>query len=237
MNSKQKILKAFRAITDSSDHYKGRWICDQCKLMTSHSPTTVKDIKDLRTAVVRTLKTLVGNFDSSNANNVYYKKFYMPCPIDSKDRTVHFFYRGHENEIPFEPKCASEIKCAFATSQRMLQNRTRGVPNVDDGSNSEKDNKSKKKTKNKSTDTEQQSKRSKEVVPNVTVTAAQNLGPYHDRNDPWMVKVGQTLGLVYPKDGEDVDSDVFVPPSPFNLSITAREEKKNDVEIEIPIEK
>ena len=50
----------------------------------------------------------------------------------------------------------------------MLQNSTRGVPNVDDGSDSDKDNKSKKK-KNKSTDTEQQSKRSKEVVTNATV--------------------------------------------------------------------
>lgn len=49
----------------------------------------------------------------------------------------------------------------------MLQNSTRGVPNVDDGSDSDKDNKSKK--KNKSTDTEQQSKRSKEVVTNATV--------------------------------------------------------------------
>ena len=45
MNSKQKILKAFRAITDSSDHYEGQWICDRgwCKLMTTHSPKAVKE--------------------------------------------------------------------------------------------------------------------------------------------------------------------------------------------------
>jgi len=62
------------------------------------------------------------------------------------------------------------------------------------------------------------------------------IGPYHEENNPWMVKVGQTLGHVYPKAGEE-DSNVFVPPSPFNLTATAREEKEFDVEVDIPIEK
>ena len=58
------------------------------------------------------------------------------------------------------------------------------------------------------------------------------IGPYHEPDNPWMVPIGQNLCHVYPKDGED-----YILPSPFNLSPTAREEKKNDIEVEIPIDK
>jgi len=44
------------------------------------------------------------------------------------------------------------------------------------------------------------------------------------------------LAKHYPKAGEE-DSIVFVPPSPFNLTATAREYKEFDVEVDIPIEK
>ena len=64
------------------------------------------------------------------------------------------------------------------------------------------------------------------------------LGPYHDPDDPWMVKVGQTLLHVYPKDGDgELGEDEYVPPSPVNLTTEQREQYKNDTTIDIPIEK
>jgi hypothetical protein len=52
-----------------------------------------------------------------------------------------------------------------------------------------------------------------------------------------MVKVGQTLHHVYPKDGDgELGEDDYVPPSPVNLTTEQRERYKNDTNIDIPIE-
>ena len=55
MSAKTKVLKAFYAITDSSHHYQDKWISDQglVEILTTHSPTNVKDIENLRTVVVK----------------------------------------------------------------------------------------------------------------------------------------------------------------------------------------
>ena len=71
MSAKTKVLKAFYAITDSSHHYQDKWISDQglVEILTTHSPTNVKDIENLRTVVVRSLNSLAGKFDSRSQNS------------------------------------------------------------------------------------------------------------------------------------------------------------------------
>ena len=49
MSAKAKVLNAFYAIADSSHHYQDKWISDQglVEILTTHSPTNVKDIEKL----------------------------------------------------------------------------------------------------------------------------------------------------------------------------------------------
>ena len=96
MGANRKVQQAFFAITDSAVLYQDEWISDQgwANILTRHYSGKVKDIKDLRTTVVRTLNALAGTFDSSNINKVYKAKFSMQCPYTKKDRMVHHYRRG-----------------------------------------------------------------------------------------------------------------------------------------------
>ena len=131
MSAKTKVLKAFYAITDSSHHYQDKWISDQglVEILTTHSPTNVKDIENLRTVVVRSLNSLAGKFDSSNVNKVYVATFFTHCPFTLKKRLVYYYFRGI-NKIPTEPSSAADISCAYASSHRMSNNRARGLPTI-----------------------------------------------------------------------------------------------------------
>ena len=96
MGANRKVQQAFFAITDSAVLYQDEWISDQgwANILTRHYSGKVKDIKDLRTTVVRTLNALAGTFDSSNINKVYKAKFSMQCPFTKTDRMVHHYRRG-----------------------------------------------------------------------------------------------------------------------------------------------
>ena len=113
MGANKKVLQAFYANTDSSHHYQDKWISDQGwgKIITTQSPNKVKDIKDLRTVVVKSLNSLAGKFDSSNINNVYVAKFTTQCPFTKTDWMVHYYCCGM-NKIPPETSSAADISCA-----------------------------------------------------------------------------------------------------------------------------
>ena len=154
MTAKKKVLQAFYANTDSYHHYQDKWISDQgwAKIITTHSPNKVKDIKDLRKEVVKSLNSLAGKFDSSNVNKVYVAKFFTHCPFTQKERLVYYYCR-RINKIPLEPSTAADISCAYASSHRMSNNRARGLPtivDVDDTTDTSKSNN--KKRKNNTTD-------------------------------------------------------------------------------------
>jgi hypothetical protein len=113
MGANKKVLQAFYAITDSAVLYQDEWISDQdwANILTRHYPGKVKDMKDLRATVVRTLNALAGTFDSSNINKVYVAKFTTQCPFTKTDWMVHYYCCGM-NKIPPETSSAADISCA-----------------------------------------------------------------------------------------------------------------------------
>jgi hypothetical protein len=153
------------AITDSAVLYQDEWISDQgwANILTRHYPGKVKDIKDLRATVVRTLNSLAGTFDSSNINKVYVAKFSTQCPFTKTDRMVHYYCRGI-NELPKQPSAASGVHCAYLRSLIMSENRARGMPTIVDLDTRSRRN-------DKLTDaTPRRSQRGKYTVPCITVT-------------------------------------------------------------------
>ena len=168
MGANRKVQQAFFAITDSAVLYQDEWISDQgwANILTRHYSGKVKDIKDLRTTVVRTLNALAGTFDSSNINKVYVAKFSTQCPFTKTDRMVHYYCRGI-NKMPNEPSAASDIRCAYSSSLIMSENRARGVPTIVDLDTSKKSNK----RNDKPTDATPRRSQRGNTVPCITVTS------------------------------------------------------------------